>query len=141
MAGGIRLGMMLLVVVLAGAACSTSDVPRLGDQVPLLEGSDEGSGLRLVFDHPCPEGGPISIEIEETETEVVVTATVTDGQLIDCDGGSASSDVSTTSVGLDDLLRDRTVIDGSTGEAVPVTRITGVPSGSPLELAAHIERY
>ena len=128
MAGGIRLGMMLLVVVLAGTACSASDVPQLGDKVSLLEGSDEGSGLQLVWDYACPGGGVISVEVEETETEVVVTGTVVDGRVFDCDGGSASSDVSTAGVELAELLRDRTVIDGSTGEAVAVTRITGVPS-------------
>ena len=109
-----------LLVVLATAAlmlaaCSSTE------QVSLLQVFDtaDGSGLRLVFDHPCPEGGPISIVVEETESEVLVRATATDTHVLDC-GGSSSSDVTATEVSLDKPLGGRTVIDGSTGEAVQI---------------------
>ena len=108
----------VLPVVLALAATSCSSP----DQVPILSATHPADGgLRIVFDHPCPEGGPFVVDVVETDTQIVVTATVTDGQVIDCGGGSpVSSDVSETEVRLESPLRDRTVIDGSTGEPVPV---------------------
>ena len=106
---------VLATAALTLAACSSTE------QVSLLQVFDtaDGSGLRLVFDHPCPQGGPISIVVEETDSEVLVTATATDTHVLDC-GGSASSDVTTTEASLDTPLRGRTVMDGSTGEAVQV---------------------
>ena len=105
-----------VVMALAATSCSSPD------QVAILSATHPADGgLRIVFDHPCPEGGPFAVDVVETDTEVVVTATVTDGQVLDCGGGfPVRSDVSETEVGLKSPLRDRTVIDGSSGEPVTV---------------------
>ncbi len=57
----------------------------------------------------------LDILVEETDTEVVITATVTDGQILDCMGDW-------TEVELDSLLEERVVVDGSGGETVEVER-------------------
>ncbi len=46
---------------------------------------------------------------------MVITATVTDGQIFDCMGDW-------TEVELDSLLEERVVVDGSSGETVEVER-------------------
>jgi hypothetical protein len=72
-------------------------------------------GLRVAFDHPCPEGGAVHIQVEETESSVIVTGYVTGGMVIDCVGDW-------TAVGLANPLAGRQVIDGSTGRPVEVQR-------------------
>jgi len=79
-------------------------------------------GLRVVIDQPCPEGGAINIAVEEAPDEIVVTASWSDSQLRDCDGGAAHSDQRTTAILLSTSVGDRPVIDGSTGAEVPTTR-------------------
>ncbi len=106
-----RIGALLLGAVLFAGCTSTE---RTAELVRVME-SPDGS-LRLMFDHPCPEGGPLDIRVvDETDTEVIITATVTDGQIIDCIGDW-------TEVELDSLLEDRVVVDGSRGETVEVER-------------------
>jgi len=105
-----RIGALLLGAVLFAGCTSTE---RTVELVRVVESPD--GGLLLMFDHLCPEGGPLDIGVEETETEVVITATVTDGQIIDCIGDW-------TEVLLDSLLGERVVVDGSGGEMVEVER-------------------
>jgi len=105
-----RIGVLLLGAVLL-VGCTSTD--RTAELVRVMESPD--GGLSLMFDHPCPEGGPLDIRVEETDTEVVITATVTDGQIIDCIGDW-------TEVLLESLLGERVVVDGSRGEMVEVER-------------------
>ena len=105
-----RIGVLLLGAVLL-VGCTSTD--RTAELVRVMESPD--GGLSLMFDHPCPEGGPLDIRVEETDTEGVITATVTDGQIIDCIGDW-------TEVLLESLLGERVVVDGSRGEMVEVER-------------------
>ncbi len=111
MASHTRCGVLLLGAVLFAGCTSTTD--QTVELVRVVASPD--GGLSLMFDHPCPEGGPLDIRVEETDTEVVITATVTDGQIIDCIGDW-------TEVLLDSLLGERAVVDGSRGETVDVER-------------------
>lgn len=95
-----RIGVLLVGAVLF-VGCTTTERTA---QLERAAESPDGS-LMLMFDHPCPEGGPLDIRVDETDTEVVITATLTDGQIIDCMGDW-------TEVELDSLLGERVVIDG-----------------------------
>jgi len=90
-------GLLTLVAVsVIASGCATSS-----DTVPIssAEVSNAG-GLSITIDQPCPDGGAIDIEVDETTERVEITAMWSDAQMIDCDGGAKESDQRTTSIAL-----------------------------------------
>lgn len=79
-------------------------------------------GLGITLNEPCPDGGSIDTNVEETAERVVVTARWSDAQLRDCDGGAPTSDQRSTGIGLSGRVGDRPIVDGSTGDEVPTSR-------------------
>ncbi len=107
-----------VVLALLGMGCSATD-----DAVHIAAAEvTAAGGLRITIDEPCPDGGAIEVTVAESEEGIELLAAWSDGQLVDCDGGAATSPTRTAAIALTARVGDRVIVDGSTGAEIPTSR-------------------
>jgi hypothetical protein len=101
---------VVLIALMAASSCSRERSPS-----PIFDAtaSDGGTTLAVMVGF-C---GNVSVEVEETDVRVELSAFGSAGRGGDCAGGDT--------VTLDRPLGDRLLIDTSTGDEIPVTIIGG----------------
>lgn len=99
--------MFLTACILTG--CSQTEHPKI------VSASVDDTGMTITAAVDSCNRSP-ELSIEETATTITVTATIQSSTFSDSDDC-----LDEASASIDDPLRDRQIIDGSTGKSVPLT--------------------